>query len=90
MAARIPESDGGAIAISKSGNVGFGWNSEQMAWAYSRGVDIHYGVNRGEDLIEPLSNEIPPIRGYSEPFPIISRCVIILPFVSTLWQFMCT
>lgn len=54
MASRIPEADGGAIVITKDREIGYGWNSEQMAWAWSRGSDIHYGVDIGEDLIVPL------------------------------------
>jgi hypothetical protein len=59
MANRIKDADGGVIAIPKDGEIGFGWNSEQMAWAYyssQEGSDgnIHYGVDRGEDLTAPL------------------------------------
>ncbi|XP_021955564.1 isoaspartyl peptidase/L-asparaginase isoform X2 [Folsomia candida] len=58
MASRIQDADGGAIAIGKNGDIGFEWNSEQMAWAYSKGVDIHYGVDRGEDINVPLDDSV--------------------------------
>jgi hypothetical protein len=69
MAERIPDADGGVIAISKDGDIGFGWNSEQMAWAYSKGVDIHFGVNRGEDFVEPLDNSLTGMTSTSTVLP---------------------
>ena len=47
--------DGGVIALSaEDGQVGIGWNSEQMSWAYGVGGTLHYGVNVGEDFEEPI------------------------------------
>ena len=46
--------DGGAISISASGEIGIGWNSNQMAWAYGREGSLHYGVNKGEDFVEDI------------------------------------
>ena len=34
--------DGGAIAINAKGEVGFGWNSRRMAWAYVRGSEVPF------------------------------------------------
>lgn len=69
MADRIPDADGGVIAITKNGDVGYAWNSEQMAWAYTKGVDIHYGVERGEELIEPLDNHVTSSSGPTSSSP---------------------
>ena len=46
--------DGGAVAISREGEVGVEWNSERMAWAYVREGVLHYGCNRGEDFQESM------------------------------------
>lgn len=46
--------DGGVIALSPNGNVGIGWNSNQMSWAYGREGQLHYGVNPGEDFVEDI------------------------------------
>ena len=54
MASKIPDADGGVIGISRDGNVGFQFNSRRMAWAYGRGNELHYGIERGEDFVEPL------------------------------------
>ncbi len=58
MSSKIPDADGGAIAITKDGTIGFNWNSEQMGWAYVKKSEmtIHYGVNRGEDFTQPFDN----------------------------------
>ena len=46
--------DGGVIAISNLGEIGIGWNSNQMSWAWGRDGELHYGVNVGEDFVEDL------------------------------------
>lgn len=46
--------DGGVISIGASGEIGIGWNSNQMAWAYGREGELHFGVNKGEDFVEDL------------------------------------
>lgn len=58
MSSKIPNADGGAIAITKDGIIGFNWNSEQMGWAYVKKseMSIHYGVNRGDDFTQPFDN----------------------------------
>ncbi|KAL3273719.1 hypothetical protein HHI36_015149 [Cryptolaemus montrouzieri] len=38
----------GAITISKSGEVGVGFTSKRMGWAYQKGDTIFYGIERGE------------------------------------------
>lgn len=53
MAQRVG-GDGGVIAIDRAGNLGIGWNSNQMSWAYGRDGELHYGVNRGEDFVEDI------------------------------------
>lgn len=51
MTARL-EQTAGAITIDASGNVGFFWTSEKMAWAYRKGDEVHYGIKHGEDYVE--------------------------------------
>ncbi len=46
--------EGGVIAISKEGEMGIGFNSDQMSWAYARDGILHYGVDVGEDFHEEL------------------------------------
>ncbi len=47
--------DGGVIAVAAAGGeIGIGWNSNQMSWAYGRDGTIHYGVNVGDDFEEDL------------------------------------
>lgn len=46
------DGDGGVIFIDKEGYVGHAFSSEQLAWAYQRGNELHYGVNPGEDFLE--------------------------------------
>jgi len=56
MKEKIPGSEGGVIAITKDGQLGYQWISKQMAWAYVKKSEmtIHFGVNRGEDFIQPF------------------------------------
>ncbi|CAG7721431.1 unnamed protein product [Allacma fusca] len=54
MTDKIPEADGGVIAITKTGEVGFQFNSHRMSWAYVQNNELHYGIEHGEDNIEPL------------------------------------
>jgi len=56
MTEKIPDADGGAIAITKQGEVGFQFNSHRMAWAYAKNDELHFGIEHGEDNIEPLHN----------------------------------
>lgn len=44
----------GAITISKDGEVGIGFTSAQMAWAYVKGTEVHFGIDKGQHDIEPL------------------------------------
>ncbi|ODM95470.1 putative isoaspartyl peptidase/L-asparaginase [Orchesella cincta] len=55
MTSRIPEGDGGAIVITKNGEVGYNFNSNKMAWAYIKGDEnvIHYGIEKGDDFTVP-------------------------------------
>ena len=46
--------DGGVIALGPLGEIGIGWNSNQMSWAYGVNGRLHYGVNPGEDFDENI------------------------------------
>lgn len=49
MTSRIPEGDGGAILITNTGQIGYDFNSREMAWAYIQdGVTLHYGIAKGD------------------------------------------
>lgn len=67
MESKIPKAEGGVIAITKDGNVGFNWNSDQLARAYVKKneMTIHYGVNRGEDFTQPFEGENKHIENIS-------------------------
>lgn len=49
MSARVGGS-AGAIVISKEGQIGIGFSSTKMAWAYLKNGIIHYGINKGQHL----------------------------------------
>lgn len=53
MTARVGN-DAGAIVISKKGEIGIGFSSKRMSWAYQRGTEVHYGVDQGQHLIDYL------------------------------------
>jgi L-asparaginase / beta-aspartyl-peptidase len=44
---------GGVIVISNQADVGFHFTSKRMAWAYVKDDQLHYGINAGEDFVEP-------------------------------------
>jgi len=44
----------GAITLSKTGEVGIGFTSERMSWAYRKGNELHYGVNKGQHEVEKV------------------------------------
>ncbi|XP_055912157.1 probable isoaspartyl peptidase/L-asparaginase GA20639 [Eupeodes corollae] len=44
----------GAITIDKKGDVGIYFSSKRMAWAYTQGNQLIYGINPGEILKEDL------------------------------------
>jgi len=49
--------EGGVIALSVTDDrvqIGYGFNSNQMSWAYAQNGEVHYGVNAGEDVVEDL------------------------------------
>jgi len=50
MTARLTQT-AGAITIDPTGQVGFYWTSEKMAWAYRKGDEVHYGIRHGDDFI---------------------------------------
>ncbi|KAK9506022.1 hypothetical protein O3M35_008038 [Rhynocoris fuscipes] len=43
---------GGAITVSNTGEVGIGFTTKRMAWAYQKGDEIHYGIDHGQHLVE--------------------------------------
>lgn len=49
MSARVGGS-AGAIVISKSGEVGIGFSSAKMAWAFLKNGIIYYGIRKGEQF----------------------------------------
>ncbi|XP_073977868.1 isoaspartyl peptidase/L-asparaginase-like isoform X1 [Rhodnius prolixus] len=42
----------GAITVSNKGEVGIGFTSKRMSWAYQIGDEIHYGIEHGQHLVE--------------------------------------
>lgn len=51
MTARL-NNTAGAITISKAGEVGVGFTSRRMAWAYRNATEIHYGIDPDEHKTE--------------------------------------
>jgi len=47
MSARVGGS-AGAIVISKTGEVGIGFSSPKMAWAFLKNGIIYYGIKKGQ------------------------------------------
>lgn len=47
----------GAITISKNGEVGVGFTSKRMGWAYQKGDTIFYGIDQGEIESEKVIDE---------------------------------
>lgn len=44
----------GAIVISKDGEIGIGFSSPKMAWAFLKNGIIHYGIKKGQRLTVEL------------------------------------
>ncbi|XP_005181206.1 probable isoaspartyl peptidase/L-asparaginase GA20639 [Musca domestica] len=42
----------GVISIDPNGNLGIYFTSRRMSWAYQRGDELHYGIDKGEDIVE--------------------------------------
>ncbi|XP_017475553.1 PREDICTED: probable isoaspartyl peptidase/L-asparaginase GA20639 [Rhagoletis zephyria] len=42
----------GVISIDKNGNLGIDFTSTRMSWAYQRGDELHYGVDKDEDNVD--------------------------------------
>ena len=57
MASRV-DGYGGAIAVSNNGQIGVGFSTKMMSWAYINSADqpliIHYGIHEGQHLTEKL------------------------------------
>lgn len=47
---------GGVIALSPTGEVGIGFSSNQMAWAYQKGQKVYYGVDKNQTLEMDLND----------------------------------
>jgi beta-aspartyl-peptidase (threonine type) len=46
----------GVIALDKDGNVGIGFSSNNMAWAYQKDNTLYYGISRGDNFTTTVSN----------------------------------
>ncbi|XP_031332638.1 isoaspartyl peptidase/L-asparaginase-like [Photinus pyralis] len=44
----------GAITLSKDGDVGIGFSTEHMSWAYIKDNELHYGATLNDDNVDPL------------------------------------
>ncbi|GJQ69062.1 hypothetical protein Trydic_g6226 [Trypoxylus dichotomus] len=44
----------GAITVTPNGEVGIGFSSKRMTWAYQKGDELHFGVNKNEHHIEKV------------------------------------
>nr|AEE61641.1 unknown [Dendroctonus ponderosae] len=44
----------GAITLSKTGEVGIGFTSEGMSWAYRKKSELHYGIEKGQHEIKQV------------------------------------
>lgn len=53
MSARVGQY-AGAIVISKQGDIGIGFSSKRMSWAYQVGNEIHYGLDKGQHLVDKI------------------------------------
>ncbi|XP_067011061.2 isoaspartyl peptidase/L-asparaginase [Anabrus simplex] len=42
----------GAITLSNRGDVGVGFSSKRMSWAYKKGHEVHYGIDPGQHMID--------------------------------------
>lgn len=45
----------GAITVSKTGDVGVHFSSLRMAWAYQKGGEIRYGIERQDNHVETIN-----------------------------------
>jgi isoaspartyl peptidase/L-asparaginase-like protein (Ntn-hydrolase superfamily) len=41
---------GGVVGLDENGNVGIGFSSSQMAWAYQKGKKVYYGVDKNQQF----------------------------------------
>lgn len=44
----------GAITVTPKGEVGVGFTSNRMTWAYQKGDELHFGVNKNDHRIEKI------------------------------------
>ena len=44
----------GAITVLKTGDVGIGFTTNRMSWAYQRGDELHFGIDQNQHEIETV------------------------------------
>lgn len=47
---------GGAISLSRTGEVGLSFTSMRMAWAWAKGEELHHGLEPGERLQQTVES----------------------------------
>jgi len=52
MSERIGEGDGGAIVVTKDGEVGFNFNSKNMGWAFIKGNQLQSGILKDQISVQ--------------------------------------
>ena len=45
---------GGAICVTKDGQVGAEFSTEMMSWAYIKDDQLHYGINKNQHEVEDI------------------------------------
>ncbi len=50
-------SSGGLVVVNPQGDVGQAFTTERMAWAWARGVELHSGLNHGDDVMEMVNSK---------------------------------
>ncbi|KAK3092679.1 hypothetical protein FSP39_005815 [Pinctada imbricata] len=53
MANRV-QGSGGAVTVSKDGDIGKHFTTERMAWSWIKDGQLHYGLNPGEDFSQAV------------------------------------
>lgn len=44
----------GAITLSRNGDIGIGFSTNRMAWAYRKGEELHFGIEQKQHEVEKL------------------------------------
>jgi len=45
---------GGSVAVDSTGKPGIFFTTQGMAWAYCVGEELHSGIYKGEDIVQPI------------------------------------